>query len=172
MATVEKSIEVNVPVRTAYNQWTQFEEFPRFMEGVKSVQQIDDAHLRWNAQIGGKEEQWEAEITSQVPDQRVAWRSTTGIQNAGIVTFHPVGEGRTRVDLRIEYEPDGVIESVGNALGVVDGRVEGDLERFKEFIESRGTETGAWRGAIQSGEVEPGGASQRPGAGPGPTKVD
>ena len=154
MATVEKSIDVNVPVSTAYNQWTQFEEFPRFMEGVKEVRQKDDAHLQWCAEIAGKEERWEAEITSQVADQRIAWRSTTGAENVGIVTFSPVDENSTRVHLRIEFEPDGVIETVGNALGVVDSRVAGDLERFKTYIESRQEESGAWRGHIQSGHVD------------------
>jgi uncharacterized membrane protein len=153
MASVEKSIEVNCPVNTVYNQWTQFEEFPRFMEGVKEVRQKDDARLQWSAEIGGKEERWEAEITSQVPDERIAWRSTTGVENAGIVTFSPVGEDRTRVHLRIEYEPEGVVENVGDALGVVSRRVEGDLERFKTYIEERGVESGAWRGQIQSGHV-------------------
>jgi uncharacterized membrane protein len=172
MESVQKSIEVDVPVSTAYNQWTQFEEFPRFMEGVKEVRQLDDAHLHWRAEIAGKEDEWDAEITSQVPDQRVAWRSVSGATNAGIVTFHPVSDGRTRIDLRIEYDTDGVIEKVGDMFGAVDRRVEGDLERFKEFIEVRGSETGAWRGAIQSGEVEPGGPSQRPGAGPGQPRVD
>jgi uncharacterized membrane protein len=127
MASVEKSIEVEVPVNTAYNQWTQFEDFPRFMEGVKEVRQLDDARLQWRADIAGKEEQWEAEITSQVPDERVAWRSISGAENAGIVTFHPVDNGRTRVDLRIEYETDGIIEKIGDALGAVSSRVEGDL---------------------------------------------
>jgi uncharacterized membrane protein len=154
MATVEKSIEVNVPVSTAYNQWTQFEEFPKFMEGVKEVTQKDDARLQWCAEIAGKEERWEAEITSQIPDERIAWRSTTGAENVGIVTFQPADNGSTLVHLRIEFEPDGVVETVGNALGVVDRRVEGDLERFKSFIESRGNETGEWRGKIQSGHVD------------------
>jgi uncharacterized membrane protein len=153
MKTIEKSIEVQAPIRAVYNQWTQFEEFPRFMEGVKEVRQLDDAHLQWHAEIGGNDEKWEAEITSQVPDQRIAWRALTGAENVGIVTFQPIDENNTRVHLRIEYEPEGVAENIGSALGVVSGRVEGDLERFKEFIESRGTETGAWRGKIQSGEV-------------------
>lgn len=170
MESVQKSIEVDVPVTTAYNQWTQFEEFPRFMEGIKEVKQIDDAHLHWSGEIAGKDEQWDAEITAQVPDQRIAWRSINGATNAGIVTFHTVADDRTRIDLRIEYEPEGLIEKVGDALGVVSRRVEGDLERFKEYVESRGTETGEWRGAIQSGEVidQP---TQRPGAGPGQPRM-
>jgi len=149
MATVVKSIDVNVPVRTAYNQWTQFEEFPRFMEGVKEVRQLDDKRLHWRAEIGGKEEEWDAEITEQIPDERVAWTSTTGARNAGVVTFHYIDDNTTRVTLQLEYEPEGLVENVGSMVGAVDRRVEGDLKRFKEFIESRGVETGGWRGTIQ-----------------------
>jgi uncharacterized membrane protein len=153
MTTVEKTVEVHVPVRTAYNQWTQFEEFPRFMEGVKEVRQLDDAHIHWHAELAGSDEEWDAEITSQVPDERVAWRSLSGAENVGIVTFQPIDANTTRVHLRIEYEPEGVVENVGSALGVVSRRVEGDLERFKSFIEARGNESGGWRGQIQSGSV-------------------
>ncbi|HUG15614.1 MAG TPA: SRPBCC family protein [Thermomicrobiales bacterium] len=148
MATVEKSLDVDVPVRVAYNQWTQFESFPQFMEGVESVRQIDDQHLHWRASVGGDTEEWDARITEQVPDQRIAWTSTTGARNAGVVTFHRLGDTRTRVMLQMEYEPEGMKEKAGDILGVVDRRVQGDLERFKEFIESRGMETGAWRGEI------------------------
>jgi uncharacterized membrane protein len=148
-STIEKSIDVDVPVRTAYDQWTQFEEFPRFMEGVEEVRQLDDKRLHWRAKIGGKEEAWDAEITEQIPDERVAWRSTTGSPNAGVVTFHHLNPTTTRVMLQLEYDPEGLVENVGDALGVVSRRVEGDLKRFKEFIESRGTETGAWRGEIR-----------------------
>jgi uncharacterized membrane protein len=154
MASVEKSIEVNVPVSTAYNQWTQFEDFPRFMEGVEEVRQVDDKRLQWHADIGGKDERWEAEITSQVPDEKIAWRSISGAENAGIVTFHPIDGDRTEVHLRIEYQPEGIVETAGDLLGLVSSRVEGDLERFKSFIESRGAETGAWRGHIHAGEVK------------------
>jgi uncharacterized membrane protein len=154
MASVVKSIEVNVPIQTAYNQWTQFEEFPHFMEGVKEVKQLDDARLHWKAEIAGKDEEWDAEITAQVPDKRIAWRSISGAQNAGTVTFHPISESTTEVHLLMEYDPKGFVESVGDALGMVSSRVEGDLKRFKEFIEARGEETGAWRGSIQSGEVQ------------------
>jgi uncharacterized membrane protein len=149
MATIEKSIDVDVPVRTAYNQWTQFEEFPRFMEGVREVRQLDDRRLHWRAQVAGKDKEWDAEITEQTPDQRIAWRSRSGAWNAGVVTFHRLGDGKTRVMLQLEYDPDGVVENVGDALGFVSGRVTGDLERFKTFIESRGRETGAWRGEIR-----------------------
>lgn len=146
MSVVEKAIEINVPVRQAYNQWTQFEEFPRFMEGVKQVRQLDDTHLHWKAEIGGKEKEWDAEITEQIPDQRIAWTSRTGAMTAGVVTFHP--EGKSKVMLHMEYDPKGVIEHIGDAVGVVSQRVEGDLERFKSYIESRGRETGAWRGTV------------------------
>lgn len=154
MNTVEKSIVVEVPVRTAYNQWTQFEEFPRFMEGVEQVRQEGDKNTHWRANIAFKEVEWDAEITEQTPDQRVSWRSTSGAHNAGTVSFQPEGDNRTRVTLRLEYEPEGFFENVGEALGLVDSRVEGDLERFKEFIEQRGGETGAWRGEIHGSEVE------------------
>jgi uncharacterized membrane protein len=153
MASVVQSIEVNVPVRTAYNQWTQFEEFPRFMEGVKEVQQLDDKRLHWRAEIAGKEEEWDAVISEQHPDERVAWRSTTGAPNAGVVTFHYIEPTKTRVTLQMEYEPEGAVENVGSALGFVERRVEGDLKRFKEFIESRGTATGGWRGEIHQENI-------------------
>ena len=149
MATIEKSIDVDVPVRTAYNQWTQFEEFPRFMEGVEKVEQIDDTHLRWVASIGGKRKEWTARITEQIPDARIAWTSEEGAKNGGVVTFHKLAPDRTRVMLQLEYEPEDVVETVGDALGVVSRRVENDLKRFKEFIESRGRETGAWRGEVR-----------------------
>jgi uncharacterized membrane protein len=148
MATIEKSIDVDVPVRVAYNQWTQFEEFPNFMEGVLEVTQLDDKRLRWRASIGGKEKVWEAEITEQIPDDRIAWRSRGGAHNAGVVTFHRLADDKTRIMLQLEYDPEGMVETVGDAVGVVAARVKGDLERFKEFIESRGRETGAWRGEI------------------------
>jgi uncharacterized membrane protein len=150
MSTVEKSIDVNVPIRTAYDQWTQFEEFPRFMEGVKSVTQTDDTHLRWVAEVAGQEKEWDAEITEQHPDERVAWTSTSGARNAGVVTFHRLDDNTTRVMLQLDADPEGLVENVGDALGFLDRRVEGDLERFKEFIESRGVETGGWRGEVES----------------------
>jgi uncharacterized membrane protein len=151
MASVVESIEVDVPLRTAYDQWTQFESYPRFMEGVKSVQQIDDTHVHWKAEIAGQEKEWDAEITEQHPDERVAWRATSGAQNAGVVTFHRIDDNTTRVMLQMDVEPEGMMESVGTALGVLQRRVKGDLERFKEFIEARGVETGAWRGDVPAG---------------------
>jgi uncharacterized membrane protein len=150
MSTIEQSIDVNVPVRTAYDQWTQFEEFPRFMEGVREVRQVDDKRLAWCAEVGGKEKRWEAEITEQIPDARIAWRSRTGANNAGVVTFHRLDDQKTRVMLQLDYDPEGVVENVGDAVGVVSSRVRGDLARFKDFIEQRGRETGAWRGSINA----------------------
>src|SRR5688572_18564566 len=144
MAGIEKSIEIEAPIRTVYNQWTQFEDFPKFMDGVKEVKQLDARHLRWRAAIGGKEKEWTADITEQIPEERVAWRSTSGAPNAGVVTFHRIADQRTKVMLQLEYEPEGVVENVADAVGVMSGRVSGDLERFKEFIEKRGHETGAW----------------------------
>lgn len=149
MSTIEKSIDVHVPVRTAYNQWTQFESFPQFMEGVHEVKQLDDKRLHWKAEIAGKDEEWDAEITEQEPDMRVAWKSVTGANNAGVVTFHRLDANTTRVMLQLDYDPEGVVENVGDALGFVSRRVEGDLKRFKKFIESRGSATGAWRGEIE-----------------------
>jgi uncharacterized membrane protein len=145
---VTEAIDVAVPVRTAYDQWTQFEAFPQFMEGVKSVRQLDDKTLQWTAEIAGQEKTWKAKITEQRPDERIAWRATEGAENAGVVTFHRLGEGQSRVTLQLDVEPEGPVETVGTALGAVQRRVKGDMERFKEFIESRGTETGAWRGEI------------------------
>jgi uncharacterized membrane protein len=152
MANITESIDVEVPVRTAYDQWTQFEEFPQFMEGVRSVDQIDDAHLRWVAEIGGSQQAWTAEITEQRPDERVAWKTVEGHGNAGVVTFHRLGEGETRVTVQMEHETEGLREQLGSALGMDSRRVKGDLERFKDLIESRGVETGAWRGEIEGGE--------------------
>jgi uncharacterized membrane protein len=149
METVEKSIDVNVPVRTAYNQWTQFEEFPRFMEGVELVKQLDDTRLQWVANVGGERKEWEARITEQIPDQRIAWRSEGGEFTAGTVSFQALGSDRTRVTVQLHYEPHGFTEKIGDMLGVVSRRVEGDLERVKDFIEARGQETGSWRGTVR-----------------------
>ncbi|MDQ4070890.1 MAG: SRPBCC family protein [Actinomycetota bacterium] len=148
MSTVEKSIEVELPVSTVYNQWTQFEEFPQFMQGVESVTQLDDTHLHWVAEIAGVRREWDAEIVDQVPDQRIAWRSIDGTGNGGIVTFDPVGPSTTRVNLQIDFEPEGLAETVGDKLGFVSQQTEGDLKSFKSFIEERRVETGAWRGEV------------------------
>ena len=148
MPTLEQSIDVNVPLSTAYNQWTQFEEFPEFMEGVEEVRQLDDTHLHWVAEIGGHRHEWDAVITEQRPDERVAWRNTDGKDNAGVVTFHRIADATTRVMVQMDYVPEGVAEKVGSAAGVPDRQVKGDLERFKRLVEDRGAETGAWRGEV------------------------
>jgi uncharacterized membrane protein len=149
MSTVVQSIDVRVPVRTAYNQWTQFEEFPRFMEGVEKVEQLDDTRLHWVARVGGKKKEWDARIVEQTPDQRVAWTATSGAPNGGVVTFHRIDDNTTRVTVQMEIEPQGPIEKVGDAAGIPDHQVKKDLERFKEFVEARGRETGAWRGEVK-----------------------
>jgi len=155
MSTIEKTIDVEVPVRTAYDQWTQFESFPRFMEGVESVTQVDDKHLHWKADIGGVVREWDAEIVDQTPDQQITWRSLDGTDNSGTVQFRPADAG-TQVTLRLDYNPEGFVEKVGDVLKFVEGRVAGDLKRFKEFVETRGTETGGWRGEVKpTGEVDP-----------------
>jgi uncharacterized membrane protein len=153
MSTIVESIDVRVPVRTAYDQWTQFEEFPRFMEGVEKVEQLDEERLHWVAKIGGKRKEWEARITEQTPDQRVAWKATSGAPNAGVVTFHRLDDSTTRVTVQMDVEPEGPIEKAGDAIGVPDRQVKEDLERFKKFIESRGRETGAWRGEIEQRDL-------------------
>jgi uncharacterized membrane protein len=148
MATIEESVEVMVPVRTAYNQWTQFEAFPQFMEGVEQVRQLTDTKVHWVAEIAGQRREWDSEITEQVPDQRIAWRSTEGATNAGVVTFHRLDEGKSKIMLQLEFEPENIIEQAGDKLGFVKGRAKGDLKRFKAFIESEGRESGAWRGEV------------------------
>ena len=155
MPRFESTVHVDVPVRVAYDQWTQFEEFPRFMENVESVEQIDDRTLRWVASIAGQRKDWTAEITDQTPDTRIAWRSTSGDKNDGAVLFQSLDDNRTRVTLRIEADPQGPVETVGAALGILERAVEGDLKRFKEFIESREVPTGAWRGEIHGETVVP-----------------
>ncbi len=149
MSTIERSVEVEVPVRTAYNQWTQFEEFPSFMEGVEEVRQLTDTKLHWRAKVAGSEQEWDAEITEQTPDQRIAWTNTSGAEHAGVVTFHRVDDDKTKVMLQLDTKPSGPAEKLGDALGILERRVSGDLERFKEMIESRGTESGAWRGEVE-----------------------
>jgi len=148
MSTIERSIEVDAPLSTVYNQWTQFEEFPQFMDGVDEVRQLDDTHLHWVASFGGSRHEWDAEITEQLPDERVAWRNTDGKDNAGVVTFHKIDDNTTRVMVQMDFVPEGIKEKIGDAIGAPDRRVQGDLERFKEMIESRGVETGAWRGEV------------------------
>jgi uncharacterized membrane protein len=166
VAKVDSTIEVEVPVQTAYNQWTQFEEFPRFMEGVREVRQLDDERLYWSAEIGGEMKEWYAVITRQVPDEVVAWESEGGARNDGTVVFKPIDAQHTEIELHINFEPEGMKEEVGSALGAVSRRVQGDLNRFKEFVETRGAETGAWRGEISHGQT------QAPGSGTGSTGMD
>jgi uncharacterized membrane protein len=148
MSTIEQSIDVSVPVTTAYNQWTQFEEFPQFMEGVEEIRQIDATHSHWVTKVAGKTEEFDTEITEQHPDERVAWKSTSGTNQAGVVTFHKLSDNETRVMLQLDVQPEGLLEQVGDKLGLIKHRAKGDMERFKTFIESRGNETGAWRGDV------------------------
>ncbi|HSN36129.1 MAG TPA: SRPBCC family protein [Arthrobacter sp.] len=148
---VEKRVLVNVPVSVAYNQWTQFEEFPHFMGGVKSVKQLSDDRLEWVAEIAGVRRQWEAKILEQVPDRKVSWAATEGATNAGSVTFEDLGGGQTSVQLSLEYEPEGLVEKVGDKLNIVEKQAENDLNRFKAFIEDEGYATGAWRGTVGDG---------------------
>ena len=150
MSTIEESVEIEVPVRTAYDQWTQFEAFPSFMEGVESVTQVDDTHLHWIAEIGGVRREWDAVVTEQHPDERVAWTSTTGTSNAGAVTFHRLDDERTKVMLQLDVEPEGFVEHAADALGVIRRRATGDLVRFKDLIEARGAASGAWRGDVSN----------------------
>ena len=144
MSTIETSIEVNVPVRTAYHQWTQFEEFPLFMEGVKEVHQLDARHLHWKAEIEGQDKEWEAEIIEQTPDQRITWMSRSGVIYGGIVTFQPLSDAKSKVWLQSGYISEGLVEHVGEGLRVVSLRIQEDLERFKAFIEKRDHKRGAW----------------------------
>jgi uncharacterized membrane protein len=148
MSTIEQSIEVDVPVTTAYDQWTQFEEFPKFMEGVERIEQITPTRTHWRTRIAGVVREFDAEIDEQHPDERVAWHTLGGPRQAGVVTFHRIGDGTTRVMLQMDFEPEGLAEQAGDKLHIVESRVKGDLRRFKEFIESRGAATGAWRGDV------------------------
>jgi len=148
MASIEQSIEIAVPVSTAYNQWTQFEEFPSFMEGVKEVRQLDDTHLHWVVEHNGQQYGFDAEITEQRPDERVAWRTVDGKSHAGVVTFHPLDDQHSKVMVQIDWQPEGMLETLGTVVGADDRRVRSDLQRFKEMIESRSSETGAWRGRV------------------------
>jgi hypothetical protein len=155
VSTIRQSVEVDVPVRTAYDQWTQFEEFPRFMAAVDEVRQLDDTHLHWVAEVAGHRAEWDAEITEQIPDARIAWRSTSGRETTGLVTFESLGRERTLVTVDLEYETEGLTEGIGSAIGVDDRQVKADLDRFKELIEAQGEPSGAWRGKVtRSGEAD------------------
>jgi uncharacterized membrane protein len=156
MPKIQDSIEVQVPVQQAYNQWTQYEEFPKFMEGIQSVQQLDDTHVHWVAEIRGETREWTTEITEQQPDKKVAWKTIDGeVKNDGVVTFEPVGGDQTRVNVQMDVEGESTAENVaGDRLGVVKSQVHGDLERFKQLIENRDEPTGAYRGTVRDGETE------------------
>jgi uncharacterized membrane protein len=162
MERVERSVDVECPIRTVYNQWTQFEEFPRFMAGVKEVIQLDDTHVRWRAEIWGKEKEWESEITEQIPDQRISWRSTSGDENAGTVRFEPLPGNRTLVRLALSIEPNGALENAGEALGLFTAHVEHSMKDFKQYIEERQVADGAWRGEVHEGQRQPGPSDRRP----------
>jgi uncharacterized membrane protein len=161
---VVQSIDVAVPVSTAYNQWTQFESFPRFMDGVESIEQLTPTRTRWVTRIAGVERRFDAEITEQHPDERVAWRTDKGTHQAGVVTFHRLDEARTRVTLQLDHDPQDVVEKAGDALGIVQKRVKGDLDNFKQFIESRGREEGGWRGDVGAGPQQAPGGPTQPGS--------
>ena len=156
MPKIEDSIEVQVPVQQAYNQWTQFEEFPQFMEGIQPVEQLDDTHVRWSAQVRGESRRWTTEITEQQPDETIAWKTIEGeVKNDGVVTFERVGEGQTRVNVSMDIESESTVENVaGDLLGIVKAQVHGDLERFKQLIENRDEATGAYRGTVQGGKAQ------------------
>ena len=167
MTTVEESIDVAVPITTAYNQWTQFESFPHFMGGVESIAQLTDTTSHWVTKIGGVEREFDTEITEQHPDERVAWKSTDGKSHAGVVTFHRLSETETRVTVQLDWDPETFVEKIGSVLGADDRQVKSDLKRFKEFMESRGSETGSWRGNVDA----PGNAATGPGSAE-PTSTD
>jgi uncharacterized membrane protein len=155
VSTIVESIVVDVPVTTAYNQWTQFESFPDFMQGVERVEQLDDTHLHWEAAVAGQRVEWDAEIVEQAPDRRIAWTSVDGRRNAGMVSFHRVNDTQTRIQLRMAYEAEGKLETLADALGLARRSVRGNLERFKRLIETRGVETGAWRGEVAGDDAPP-----------------
>lgn len=150
MSTVTESVDVNVPINTAYNQWTQFEDFPQFMDGVESIEQLDSRHTHWVTKVAGQTREFDAEITEQHPDERVAWKSTGGdTKHAGVVTFHRLNDSETRVTIQLDWEPEGFVEKVGSAVGVDNHQVKADAKRFKEYVEARGTATGSWRGDVE-----------------------
>jgi uncharacterized membrane protein len=149
VSAIEESIRVQAPLQAVYNQWTQFEDFPKFMEGIKQVRQIDDTHLHWVAAFGGQEHEWDAEVTEQKPDERVAWRNTDGKENAGVVTFHRISDAETQVMVQMDFVPEGIIEKLGNAIGAPDRRVKGDLERFRDLVQDAGQRPEGWREEVQ-----------------------
>ena len=148
MSTVKSDVDVNVPISVAYNQWTQFESFPQFLSGIDSIEQIDDTHLHWNVSIAGVKREFDAVVTEQIPDERIAWNSTEGEDHAGVVTFHRLADDQTRISMQLDWKPQGVVEKVGSLLQVDDIQIDHDLRKFKDLIESNGFETGAWRGTV------------------------
>jgi uncharacterized membrane protein len=156
MATVSETVDVNAPVEVAYNRWTQFETFPMFMEGVEQVSQLDDTHLHWVAEIGGKRHEWDAEIVEQQPNQRIAWRSTSGLRNDGVVLFEQVEPGVTRVKVEFEHETDGMVEKIGSVIGADDRQVQSDLLRYKDLVEQQGSSAQGWQGEVHNGQVQTG----------------
>ncbi|MCX4683214.1 SRPBCC family protein [Kitasatospora purpeofusca] len=152
MSMVKESVDVDVPLHTAYNQWTQFEDFPRFMEGVEAVTQLDDRRNHWRTSVGGVSREFDTEIVDQLPDERIAWRTVDGeVEQKGVVTFRSIDATHTTVSLAMDFRPEGLVERAGSAMGMVDRRVKGDLRRFKDFVEERGREEGGWRGRITPG---------------------
>jgi uncharacterized membrane protein len=149
-----ESVDIEVPVTKAYDQWTQFEEFPRFMKHVKAVRQVSDRMLHWTVSLGGQQKEFDAEIVEQIPDHRIAWRSLGAVQHAGVVTFHRLSDTRSRVTLQIDYEPAGFVEKLGDLVGVPRIQIEGELERFAEFVQKKGEATGSWRGTIPNRDEE------------------
>ncbi len=154
MASITESVDVDVDVRTAYNQWTQFEMFPAFMEGVEYVRQVDDTHNEWKVDIGGVERAFTTVITEQEPDMRIAWTTVEGPSHEGVVTVHRLDDDKCRVTLQMNYDPEGFVETLGDAFGIVEARVRGDLERFKKFIEELGEPTGGWRGRVEQSATD------------------
>lgn len=150
MSNIKESVDVDVPIRVAYDQWTQFESFPEFMEGVESIKQLSSTTNEWTVEVGGATRKFTTEIAEQEPEMRIAWHTVEGdTGHAGVVTFHKLDDDTTRVNLDMDVEPEGFVEQIGDKLGFISRRVKGDMQRFKEFIESRGTETGAWRGRVE-----------------------
>ncbi len=153
MTNITESIDVEAPLSTVYNQWTQFEEFPQFMEGIEEIRQLDDVTLHWKASIAGKSHEWQAKITEQHPDERVAWTAVDGKTNAGVVTVHRLSDTTTRVTVQMDWQPEGLVEKVGDKLGFDERRVKGDLARFKKLVEERGAASGGWRGDVPAGST-------------------
>ena len=149
MGNITESVDVEVPIDVAYNQWTQFESFPEFMGGVEEIRQLDDTHTHWKVSIGGVTREFDATITEQHPEERVAWTTEEGPRHAGVITFHRLGDTTTRVTAQMDIDADGFLEKVADKVGIIEGQVKGDMKRFKEFIEARGQETGGWRGDVQ-----------------------